>query len=318
MENPVRKTTFEVIKFAKDVKINKKRIKEIAKEWIKEKIEIPPWPKEYHLETNDKQKMLDYLIILDAVNVCFWNKKERWAINYKGEKYNGYYAWATALKKFFEENPEKANLEYFSKIKFKDFKNILQNGKNLLFLKKRWQIIKSVSFALIKKYDNSQSFIKSCGKKMSVLVNKIYKELPYFADISIYNKKKIYLLKRAQILGSEIWGAFDGKEIGEFNDLDYLTCFPDYKIPQILHQFGILEYSPNLEIKIRNRNIIPQGSNQEIEIRSCTVWAVEYLKKTLENLGKKFYSFQIDWILWNKAQKIKIRMPYHLTKTIYY
>ncbi len=87
MENPVRKTTFEVIKFARDVKINKKRIKEIAKEWIKEKIEIPPWPKEAHLETNDKQKMLDYLIILDAVNTCFWNKKERWAINYKGKKY---------------------------------------------------------------------------------------------------------------------------------------------------------------------------------------------------------------------------------------
>ncbi len=247
-----------------------------------------------------------------------WSKKEKWQIKYKNKKYNGYFALSLALKKFFEENPEKANLKYFSIISFKEFEEILQGGENLLFLEKRWHIARAVSSFLIKKYGNSENFINSANQKISILVPKIYKEIPFFNDIAYYKNQKIYFLKRAQILGSDIWGAFQGRGIGYFKDLDYFTAFADYKIPQILNHLGILEYSTNLERKIRNKIIIPKNSNYEIEIRSSTIWAIEYLRKRFTELGKKFYSFEIDWILWNKSQKLEMKIPYHLTKTIFY
>lgn len=329
MENPVRTTTLKVVKRAEDVKINQEKIEKLAKKLAISKIVVSVWPKEYHLQTNNQQMMLDYLILLDALNFCFWNEDKRWNVNYKGKKYNGYFALSLALKKFFGENSKKASLEHFSKISFKEFKEILQGGKNLLFLKKRWQIARTVSSVLIKKYKNSVNFVNSANHKLSILVPKIQKELPSFNDVANYNGKKVYFLKRAQILGSDIWGALDGgqssfikasedKRIGYFKDLDYLTAFADYKIPQILYHFGILEYSDNLERKIGNKIIIPSKSKEEIEIRSATIWAVEYLKEALTKLGKNFHSFQIDWILWNKSQKLKMKMPYHLTKTIFY
>lgn len=326
MENLVRKTTFDVVKKSRDVKINRNKIQELAGKWIKTEFIIPSWPEKFHLETKIQQQMLDYLILLDAINFCFWpiqrvqgkNKKERWVFTYKNKQYNGYFALSLALKKFFKENPEKGNLNYFSEISFKEFTSILQGGQNLQFLEKRWQIAKEVSGVLINKYGSSLQFIKSANQKLSVLVAKIYKELPYFNDISPYNGKKIYFLKRAQILPIDIWGAFGGKGIACFKDLDYLTAFADYKVPQILRELGILEYSPALMKKIKNRILIAKNSREEIEIRSATIWAIEYLKETLKKLGKEFHSFQIDWILWNKSQKVKISTPYHLTKTIFY
>jgi hypothetical protein len=328
MDNPVRETTAFVAKNAKDVKINKEKIKQLAENWAKNGVDNSLWPADFHLQTDNLEKLLDYLIVLDSINFCFWapfvktsegrEQKERWKIKYNGKEYKGYFALSLALKKFFEEKPEKTNLNYLSKISFKEFKEIMQGGKNLLFLKKRWQIVKAVSRSVIKNYKSSVNFVESANNKFSVLTHKIYKELPGFNDIFSYKGKKVYLFKRAQILGSEIWGAFGGKGLGFFEDLNYLTCFPDYKIPQILNNLGILEYSQKLQKKVNNKILIKMGSAQEVEIRSCTVQAVEILKQKLAKLGLNMPSFQIDWILWNKSKKDKMKIPYHLTKTIFY
>ncbi len=119
-------------------------------------------------------------------------------------------------------------------------------------------------------------------------------------------------------MGSDIIGAFDRKDFGYFEDPEYPAVFADYKIPQFLLNAGILNYSEKLLKKIKEKTLIKAGSKEEIEIRSSTIWAVEYLKEELLKLGKIFCAFEIDWILWNKSQKTKMEIPYHLTKTIFY
>lgn len=316
-KNPVRETTRFVVENAKDVKISSEKIKEVADVLIKEVAEPSLWPSGMYLEINSQQEILDYLIILDSLNFCFWSKKKKWHVNYKGKEYSGYYALSVALKKFFEKNPVKANLNYFSKISYKEFKDVLGGAKNLLFLRKRWQIVVAVARTIINKYKNSENFIKSADHKFSNLVKKIYK-LHGFNDIFSYKGKKIYLLKRAQILACDIWWAFKGKGLGRFDDLNYLACFPDYKIPQILNNLGILEYSEKLNKKIKNKILIPMGSEEEIEIRSATVQAVEMLKGELSKKGMEIPAFQLDGILWNKSKRDKMSCNHHLTKTIFY
>lgn len=318
MINPVRTTTAFVLENSKDVKINKDKIKEIASLLKKEKKSLFEWTAEMHFKSKNQQTMLDYLILADAMNFCFWNTKERWNINYKGKKINGYFALSLALKDFFEKNPKKANLDYFSKIPFFEFKKIFQGGKNLYFLRDRWKLAKQASQKIIKKYENSESFVNSAGKSAEKLVFKIAKELPGFNDTAKFKGKKIYFLKRAQILVCDIWGALKGRGAGKFKDMDYLTCFADYKVPQILNLLGIIEYSEDLQKKIEKRTLIPAGSRQEIEIRSATVQAVELLRNEFKKTGKALPAFKIDWILWNKTQEIKMDNPYHLTKTIFY
>lgn len=310
MENLVRPTTLRVVEKSRQVRISQRKIKQISKGLES----VPQWPGGFHFKSNHDSQTLDYLIILDSINFCFWNNKaERWTINYKGQEYNGYFALSLALKRFFEENPDKGSLNYFSEISFEEFKKILKGGGSLFFLKERWQIAREVSQILLEKFKDSVSFVRSSNHKLSLFVPAVYKDLPYFKDVSVYRGEEVFFLKRAQILASDIIGAFKNKGVGFFEDPGYLTCFADYKVPQILHHLGILQYSPSLEKKIKNKVLIPQGSEEEIEIRANAVWAVEYFKKELN-----LCSFEIDWILWNMSQSFEGMAPYHLTKTIFY
>jgi len=319
MKNPVRTTTKEVVRGARSVVINKTPIVEIAKNLARKSTSLPVWPKEMHLETKNEKKLLTYLIVLDSLNFCFWSKKKKWGIRYKNKFYNGYFALSLALKKFFEKSPNKANFEYFSKISFPEFKKILTGDGRLELLEKRYNILKAVSRVFIKKYQGDpRKFVLAAKGRAEKLVWKIARELPSFNDFVRYTNKKVYFLKRAQILVGDIWGAFGGKGIGNLSNMDYLTAFSDYKLPQILSHFGVLEYDRKLEEKIKKRIIIKAGSKEEIEIRSATIWAVEYLKEKIEKEGRKILSFQVDWLLWNLSQKIRMENPYHLARTIFY
>ena len=335
--NLVRKTTLEVMARAKSVRVDREKIAEMAKKWVKQNVKVPPRVKEDILDTKNEQRIIDYLIILDTINFCFWPsfarasegriQKEKWHIYDKGKKYDGYYALSLRLKNFFEENPEKANLNYFLQISYENFVNIIDGKGGLQFTKERWQGTRAVSSAVLNKYGGALKFVKSTNGRFSNLIPKVAK-LPTFNDVREYHGKRVYLWKRAQILGADICFAFKGKGIGHFKDKEYLTAMADYKLPQILRHWDILSYSRELDNKIKNHILIPTGSQEEVEIRAATIWAVEYLKKEMAKLGKEFYSYEIDWILWDMVQNIKMKLSlpafsrmkntYHLTKTIYY
>ena len=78
-----------------------------------------------------------------------------------------------------------------------------------------------------------------------------------------------------QILVADIWGCFEGKGMGQFDDIDAITMFADYRVPQILNYFEVIKYDEEL-LKVLNSNTyIEPGSELEIEIRGCSIWGVE-------------------------------------------
>lgn len=95
--------------------------------------------------------------------------------------------------------------------------------------------------------------------------------------------------------------------------------FADYRVPQILRSMGILEYTLDLNTRIDNCVEIPFGSEEEIEIRACTVIAVELLQKSLFDLGVNLLIIEVDWLLWQQGEAVKDEIaPHHRTLTIYY
>ena len=321
-ENPVRTTTLEVVSRAKDVVINKEKIKEVAETWIKEGVSSPCWLYDMHYVSKDEETMLTYYILLDSLNFCFWpssHKKKKWYIVHERKQYNGYFGLSLTLRKFFETQKEKANFEYLKSISYKEFVSLLGGKGDLQLTRERSAIVRGVSEVICKKYKGSAiRFVESSNRKLSVLIPKIAQELPSFNDVAYAGSKKIYLWKRAQILGLDIYGAFEGKGKGYFEDPEYATAFPDYKLPQILRFWGIFEYSKSLAKRVDEEKLIKPGSREEIEIRSATVWAVEYLCDELKKYGRNFHAYEVDWILWNKSQEIKLDKPYHHTKTVFY
>jgi len=125
--------------------------------------------------------------------------------------------------------------------------------------------------------------------------------------------------KRAQIIAADLYGAFNGKKWGRFMDMDKVTAFADYKLPQVLRHLGILHYTDALAKKIDQEILIDAGCAEEVEIRANTIQAVELIRRELAQKGKALMSFEIDWLLWNLGQDNKYRKkPYHKTLTIFY
>ena len=112
------------------------------------------------------------------------------------------------------------------------------------------------------------ALIESSSRSASQLVNTLASSFSCFNDThSFSSKSSLRILKRAQIFVADIWAAFDGQDIGEFSDIDSITMFADYRIPQILNTLGCLWYSPALESKIRKKEMIEAGGSLEMQMR---------------------------------------------------
>ena len=315
----VLSTTQFVVKHSREVRINQTAVERLAKK-IKSQ-PLPGWNTTFHF-AGSPQKTVQYIFLLDSLNFCFWADKgqPRWTITYGSKQINGYFALALALKKALKKYPI-LNANFLAKISRQDLADIFasSNGQVIPLFEKRLAIARQTGNVLTQKYNGqAANVVKAAEQSADKFVNLILRDFPSFRDMATFQSKKIYLLKRAQILVGDVWGALAGQGLGEFKDINRLTCFADYKIPQILRYFGVLEYAPKLLQKIKSEKLIPAGLREEVEIRANTIWAVEKIRQALSRQGRKIPAFQIDWILWNMSQKVKMQTPYHKTRTIYY
>lgn len=168
-------------------------------------------------------------------------------------------------------------------------------------------------------YDSSfASFIEAADCSAARLVQQLL-AMPFYRDVFEVAGKKISLLKRAQITASDLHIAFAGKGFGRFDDIAELTIFADNLVPHVLQTDGLLSYALDLKSKIAARQPLASGSRDEIEIRACTVHAVELLRRTYADSGIQVTSQGLDYLLWNRGQAQKYRQsPTHITCCVYY
>jgi flagellar biosynthesis protein FlhB len=97
----------------------------------------------------------------------------------------------------------------------------------------------------------------------------------------VYKGHQVFIYKRAQIFVADLWGAFKGQGLGEFKDVGSITMFADYVVPAVLRHWGILTCSQALVKMLDSLQELPSGSEEEVELRACTITAVERLREIL-------------------------------------
>ncbi len=284
-------------------------------------VQVPAWDCFYHWEGSD-EKMVSYLLILDSINFCFWPEKgkAKWEIEYRSRKISGYYAMAASIGKAIESGVPLTRADYLAQLSLNSLKDILGGADNLQLLEDRLNILNEVGKVLLGDYEGSAGLlIEAAGKSALRLVRLLAEKFPSFRDVANYRGNEVLFYKRAQILAADLYGAFGGKDEGNFMDIDQLTCFADYKLPQVLRHLGILRYSSFLSKKIDQNILLKQGDLLEIEIRANTIFAVELMRQEFSRLGREIRAFEIDWILWNMGQDAGVGLkPYHRTLTTFY
>ena len=135
------------------------------------------------------------------------------------------------------------------------------------------------------------------------------REFTSFADVARYRDREVVFLKRAQICCGDLHGAAAGADWGQLADLDQLTAFADYKVPQVLRELGIIAYAGELAELIDRRQLLPPGSEAEVEIRAATLWGVEHLRRALADRGIEHRALELDWQLWELGQSLPAERP---------
>lgn len=337
----VLETTARVAQIARHVKINHGAIKRAADVLVSKRIEPPAWNYEYHF-FDGTARTVNYLFLLDTLNFCFWGKP-KWTIEYKGKTLDGYWALAASLKRAADEDPRVLGADFLANISPDELANILRGKGEIPLFAKRWRNVRELGTVLRDQWDGSAArLVESAQGDAARLARSIAESFSSFNDIAVYRlpdtKKTIvppprvsasppppislapvHFFKRAQILVTDLWGSFGGKQWGEFRNIDVLTAFADYKLPQILRAWDILKYSPPLARKVDSQIELASGSTEDVEIRAATLWAVEFLRASLAAREREFMSIQVDWILWEASQgRFKGIKPYHRVRTVFY
>lgn len=318
-------TTAPVVVAARAVRIVPAAITRVAETLAGQPLPTPTWNERYHWSDGDG-RTAQLILLLDALNFCFWSDpgEPRWTLRYQGELLDGYWALAASLKRAIEEEGCPLwDADFLQDIDEEDahciFHSADHHSGRIPLFSARLANMHEVGRVLCRKYDGwFGNAIESAGGSAPALARLLATEFPSFDDMATYEGREVRFYKRAQICAADLYGAFGGKHWGDLRDLNRLTAFADYKVPQLLRAEGILAYAPALAARVDAREPLPAGSPEEVEVRAATVWAVELLRRSLAERGVLARAFEIDWYLWERAQGRADLAPYHRTRTAYY
>ena len=172
---------------------------------------------------------------------------------------------------------------------------------------------------LIDRFEGEFTNLVEAADRSAETLASLMIEMPYFNDIASYQDLTVSFFKRAQLLSADLDLALSGQRYGRFRDLSRLTIFADNLVPHVLQRDGILTYEESLLDAIRREDLVPSGSEEEIEIRACAVHAVELLVESLQRKGQEITAKDLDFLLWNRGQKPEYKAhPRHRTRTVFY
>jgi len=314
-------TTKYVVENANYVHINEVALKNIT-EVIKKRLEqgLEPPENSFGIKGKNLEEDARLIFLEDTINFCFWAEKgkEKWEVEYpKGVRQGGYYSLVSCFKRALDEGIPILDLDYLIDLDKEKVAYFLRssNGVEIPLLEKRLENLKEAGMVLKEKFKGQfLNVIKEAEFDAVKLVKLIYDNFSSFRDIALYKGQTIYFLKRAQILANDINYLHERYNFS-IKNIDKLTAFADYKIPQILRHFDVLKYEKELADKIDNYEIIPANSEYEIEIRASAIWAVELIK---QNLNPIVPSSIIDNVIWLISQNQEGLKPYHRTLTWFY
>lgn len=316
--------TAEVVQAAQLVRLEPAAIEALASRWAAD-----PWPEQagldaYHF-SDGTWRTANWVLLLDALNFCFWGEagQPRWRVAWHGETLDGYNALAAALTRAVEDQRPLWDAWYLAALTADELAEILRpipDSPPIPLFDARLANAREVGQVLLARYGGqfTHAYEEAAGSAVSLALL-LARNFSSFADIAVWRGLSVPFLKRAQICIADLHTAFYGEQWGSFADLDQLTAFADYKLPQLLRRVGALTYTPILARQVDAYTLIPPGSEPEVEIRAATVWAVELLRRALARHGVVQPASAIDYRLWLESQaKPASERPYHRTRTIYY
>ncbi|KAF9919373.1 hypothetical protein BX616_005416 [Lobosporangium transversale] len=257
--------------------------------------------KEHPLNPKEcNESTVDWIFLVDLLNFSFWSEididdtgvphPDRYRVTFDGIGYTGYWSMVAAINRALHEGIPITTPSFYAsqeKLPDEEIKRIFRSDtiEQIPLLQDRIHVIREAGRVLVEKFDGSlKNCIVQADKSALKLVDIITSNFSSFRDETEFCGRKVQFYKRAQILIADLWACFQNKSYGEFYDIDEITMFADYRVPQALYHFHCLQYSPELLQILNQGQLLPNGSPLEVEIRGNSIWAVELIRRRILEL----------------------------------
>ncbi|CAI8056589.1 Queuosine salvage protein [Geodia barretti] len=225
------------------------------------------------------EDLLNWIFFLDTLNFCFWSDEPTlFTVRYRNKFWTGYRALEAAASRAIEAGTPLHRPSYFGHMSLAQLEEVFRSETHvpIPLLEQRLHCLHEVASVLQEHCGGKVSrLVEICDKDAVRLAHQLAASFPCFRDQATYDGQTVVFLKRAQIFPADLWNRFGGTRYGEFRNIGDLTMFADYRVPQTLQYFGVLHYSKQLLSRLRDGVELPQGCTEEVEIRGCSIWAVE-------------------------------------------
>lgn len=314
MLNKVLETSRFVVNNAKHVKINYDKATQLIHELLKfsnvHYLTKVPYGV-YDMSTRD---IVNFLLIYDSIDFSFWGNP-KWTIDANGKDLDVGIALLHCVFNLFNGRDSIEVYQQLENMSLDKFKEILKGNVEIPLLEERYKIVTGIAKIVNSKMNGSfYDSIKDMNTDQEVFKT-IISNFISFEDTRTYDGKTIYFYKLAQLLTSDILHVIEIKEQRNVNYSNLLGC-ADYKIPQVMQGFGVLEYDAELTSLLETKTQIEENSEYEVEIRASMIVVINYI---YEQINKSIDRIDINDFIWSKGQdKTKKYRPYHLTRTTSY
>ncbi|MBQ2873219.1 MAG: hypothetical protein IJE89_04410 [Bacilli bacterium] len=314
MLNKVLETSRFVVSKAKHVMINYDKANKLIDELLRFDnvhylTKVP-----YGVYDMSTKNIVNFLLIYDSIDFSFWGNP-KWTINTNGKDLDGGIALLHCIFNLFQDRDSIEVYQQLENMTFEEFKDILKGNIDIPLLEERYSIVTGIAEIVNKKMNGSfYDHIKDMNTDQEIF-NTILTNFSSFDDTRTYGGETIYFYKLAQLLTSDILHVIEIKEQIYVDYSNLLGC-ADYKIPQVMQGFGILEYDKELSSLLDTKTEIEENSEYEVEIRASMIVVINYI---WEQINKSIDRIDINDFIWSKGQdKTKKYKPYHLTRTTSY
>ncbi|MBQ8659919.1 MAG: hypothetical protein IJ475_03695 [Bacilli bacterium] len=296
-----------VVSNSKHVKVNYEKINEIIDNGDFDNIGCWLNSNPFGLMEMNVKDIINFLLIYHTVgDFCFWGEP-KWEVSTDIGVLDGSFAIMYLLLDRYKNN---GNFD----MSLLTFSTILDGNVEIPLLNERYNFLVQMNNYLKKINGDFYDQVKNINSDKE-LFDYILDNFAYFKDESIYENEEVYFYKRAQLLVSDILHVRELKENIKVDYSNLLGC-ADYKIPQVLNSYGILEYSNELDRLLDSKTEIEKDSIYENEIRASVLVVINYI---YEKLGKKVSRMDINDYIWGLGQdKSKMTKLYHRTRTVCY
>lgn len=255
-------------------------------------LELDP---ETHFAEGDRESCIAFGICLGAINFgSGW-----WPTIRKRPGRSGYYTVAAGLTERFRNGGGWA-AEELARVSTTEIADVVGQDPKHPLMSQFATSLRDVGMHVIDEYGGCFTELVDVADGSAVSLVDTLAGWEAFADVSMYDDRRIPFFKRAQITAADLNRAGIATLDGE----DLLTAFADNLVPHVLRLDSVLHLDAALAEAIDAGELLPHGSPAEVELRACAVQAVELLSQATE---RTLSPAEIDGILWNRGSQARYK-----------